>query len=234
MKAKRFKFPAEFDEELFEILWRKDGKAERFADLSRSIVLRYVEWVPPYRQPVTAPTAQQLKAAEGLERALLEAERHLKSLIGSSVNDPPFLLNAMSRVLLTGQSQDEIRGIIGREPFTDKPTKAIAQFSAISSLLRSATNNIAGRYQGQGGRPKGRPAEQLALDVALGFLGILKETPTASPDSKFWQTVEYLIFTADKNAKDGKHLGGRFQKTLREAVSSAQNRFKFFHPEYLD
>lgn len=234
MKDRQFKFPRGWDQELFEIIECEGEKAEKFAEFSRSIILRYIEGTPPYRQSLTTPTAQQLKAAEGLERALLEAERHLKALVGHSVNDPPFFINAISKVLHAGQSQNEIMAIIGRESFTDKPTKTIAQFSAISSLLRSASKNMASRHQGQGGRPKGRPAEQLALDVALGFLGILKEAPTASPDSKFWRTVEYLIFISDKKSKEGKHLGGRFQKTLREAVSSAQNRFKFFHPEYAE
>jgi|GEM_PF-4901070 len=197
-----------WDKKLFRILGREDAAAEEFIAFAKNCIERFESGVPPYRQPPTKPTANWtdtdktgLQVAEELEKALLDAERCLSILAGHNLNDPSFFLNAISRILQKGQEPDEIQQIIGREPFSGRATEAIPQFSALSSLLRSAAQDMSDKWRGnlkakKGGgtdRPQGKPLDALTLDLAMAYRRIFGEIPTATRTMKFARIVKHLL-----------------------------------------
>jgi len=201
-------FSEAWERKLVRILKRDDDVAREFVEFAKGCVLRFTGGVPPYRKPATKPTANWsgdiktgVQIAEALDKALLEAERCLSQLLSHNVNDPSFFLKALSRVHQKGQSPEEIRGIIGREPFTGKEREIIPQFSALSSLLRAASMDMSDKWHGNlkakkgecSDRPGGKPLDALALDIALGYRRILGEIPESPPTKKYGKILNHLL-----------------------------------------
>jgi hypothetical protein len=168
--------------------------------------------------------------ARDLEKALLKAEQHLKELTDHNENDPSFFLNALSRIHHKGQSPEAIRQIVGGAPFTGRPTEAITQFSALSSLLRAAASDMVDKWPSlPGGAPQGTPADALALEIALAYWRILGERPKAYEHGKFGRIVAHLIrkCNQESNSVNDMYLGEGFEKkTLVDAVKAAHEYFE--------
>lgn len=218
MGAKRFKFSAEFDEELFKILGRKDDKTKKFAHLAKDAVLAFRKDLKGYR---LYPRREELKAMEDLKKLLGKIEKKLAVLHNPDGNDTEWFMMGIGKAL--------------REDYRrEKPHLAcnnlyevIYQFEDLSDVLQDAATFELARWKDRelpSGGNKGKPAESLAKNIGLYFLAILEELPAADLDGKFARTVAHLL-KASLPEKPDSYQSERFQGTLDAGLFWARLHF---------